>query len=85
MDAIPPKHLVDTAEVRKIAGRSLSANRKPVTRHTLLTWRERHGFPAPLDAPKVSGDLWDVREVRAWVRDRAAEKARQASDPWGLG
>jgi hypothetical protein len=83
--AISPKYLVDTAEVRRIAGRSLSPSRKPVTRQTLIVWRQRHGFPKPLKAPKVAGELWDVREVRLWVRERAAEKARKAADPWGLG
>lgn len=74
--AVPAKHLVDTAEVRRIAGRAVHGNRKPVTRHTLLNWRDRHGFPDPLPAPKVHGELWDVREVRRWLRERREETQR---------
>lgn len=70
---IDTKHLVDTPEVRRICGRAIHSNRKPVTRSTLLKWRARHGFPQPLPAPKVSGELWDVREVRKWLRERSQE------------
>ena len=69
-DPIYPRDLADTAAVRKMCGRALRTDRKPITRHTLLRWREHEGFPAPLDTPQVAGDLWDRRLVRQWIKDR---------------
>jgi hypothetical protein len=63
------RDLADSLAVRKMCGRALRADRKPITRHTLIRWRERD-FPAPLDTPYVTTcELWDRRAVRQWIRD----------------
>jgi hypothetical protein len=58
-EPIPPRHIVGNAEVRRICG--------GVTRHTLITWRKSHGFPAPVRKLE-SGEIWDARAVREWWR-----------------
>ena len=55
---------------RLMLGRALRDDRKPITRHTLLDWRERQGFPEPLKAPAAGVELWDRRVVRAWLEAR---------------
>jgi hypothetical protein len=67
---VPPQHLADTAYVRKIAGRAVHGRSKSIQRGTLLTWRKTKGFPEPLPTRYVGGELWDVRQVRKWLRER---------------
>lgn len=60
---VPLRHIVSKAEVRKLCGN--------ITRHTLISWRETQGFPAPVRNLRLSKvDLWDAREVRAWLAQR---------------
>lgn len=40
-----------------------------VTRKTLKSWREREDFPKPVRSI-MSGDLWDLAHVRAWLKAR---------------
>lgn len=74
-ELVNTRDLMDTLAVRKLCGRWLghrnrSGHFQPVTRHTLLRWRELHGFPQPLDTPHVSTcELWDRRAVRAWIKE----------------
>lgn len=58
-DCIPPADILGNAEVRALAG--------GVTRHTLIAWRTRHGFPEPIRTLEV-GELWDRRAVKRWLR-----------------
>lgn len=59
--SVPLMELVTNARVRHLAG--------GVTRHTLLRWRTEEQFPPPvLETDGV--ELWDAREVRAWLRSR---------------
>lgn len=58
-DAVPAQFLADNQAVRNVAG--------GITRTTLLDWRERRGFPAPLKTPRCSTAIWDIREVLAWL------------------
>lgn len=65
------------AQVRSSAGRALGRPRKPVTRRTILLWRATKGFPDPvtvLKSGKAEIELWDIREVRAWLREYAAKR-----------
>lgn len=55
-----PRDILGNAEVRKLAG--------GITRHTLIRWREREGFPKPIRSLE-SGELWDRRHVQAWLRE----------------
>jgi hypothetical protein len=69
--------IIGNAEVRRLAGRLLTtSNRKtdnkPITRATLIAWREREDFPAPIRRLD-SGDVWDRREVRAWLEQRRSK------------
>jgi hypothetical protein len=66
--------IVGNAEVRRLAGRLITtANRKtddrPISRATLLAWREKEDFPAPIRRLD-SGDVWDRHEVREWLKAR---------------
>lgn len=63
-ETIPHSDIIGNYETRKLAG----AGSKPVTRHTLLRWRELHGFPEPIRILR-SGELWDRRAVRAWLAE----------------
>lgn len=58
---MPLEELVTAAAVRYMCGAH--------QRRTLIRWRESHGFPEPV---LKTGDveLWDAREVRAWLRQR---------------
>lgn len=52
------QHLVGPAEIGELLG---------VEANTINVWKVRHkDFPPPVRRLK-SGDLWDVREVRAWA------------------
>lgn len=57
---VPAQFLADNQAIRNIAG--------GITRHTLLDWRERRGFPAPLKTPRCQTAIWDIREVLAWLQ-----------------
>jgi len=50
---IHPRDIVGNAAVRKIAGYYLGHEWRPVTRPTLLKWREQRGFPAPLPCERA--------------------------------
>jgi hypothetical protein len=64
------RDLADSLAVRKMCGRALRADRKPITRHTLIRWRSHGTFPRPLPTPYVTTcELWDRRAVRQWIRD----------------
>lgn len=75
---IPTRHIADGKAVRMTAGRYVGHPHKPVSRHTLIYWRERHGFPQPLDAPRCDAELWDIREVREWCREYVARRHAEA-------
>ncbi len=68
-EPIHPRDIVGTLETRRICG--------GVTRATLIKWRDRRGFPAPLEAPKAGVELFDRREVRAWHKAWLASKPQQ--------
>jgi len=57
---LPTRVLADAATVREECG--------GVSRPTLLVWRREKDFPAPVRAPGVACELWDLREVRRWFR-----------------
>lgn len=59
-EAVPAQFLADNQAVRNVAG--------GITRTTLLDWRERRGFPAPLKTPRCQTSIWDIREVLAWLQ-----------------
>jgi hypothetical protein len=61
------RDLMGVYAVRRMLGRALREDRKPITRHTLLSWREKYGFPEPLNAPGAGVELWDRRIVKAWL------------------
>lgn len=65
---VPPRDILGNLETRRLAGRALGG-RKPVTRATLIRWRETGGFPDPI-RKVAAGELWDRREVVAWLRER---------------
>lgn len=70
--AIPVKDIIGNTQVRRMIGTHLR-HRKPVTRATLIRYRAE-GFPAPVrtipGGPGGAGvELWDAREVRAWLVD----------------
>lgn len=71
-DPIPPRQIVGNQEVRKMCG--------GITRTTLLAWRRTEAFPTPIrtlaGTPKT--ELWDARQVRAWLKQRAADPPRNA-------
>ena len=71
---IHPRDIVGNAAVRTIAAYYLKQH-KPVTRPTLLRWRQLRDFPAPLDCPRAGTELWDAREVRAWCKAHAEYRA----------
>lgn len=51
-------HLIGNAEVRLACG--------GISRSTLLDWRARRGFPAPVSM--VGYGCWDRRQVEDWAR-----------------
>ena len=68
---IPARDIMLTADVRRLAGN--------VNRATLLDWRRTKDFPEPFRSIKVGRgrkaqtvDLYDRREVRAWLRAHPA-------------
>lgn len=77
-EPIPPRHIAGNEAVRKTCGRYMGRYEgKAVSRPTLIYWRQRHGFPEPIDAPRAGVELWDIRLVREWARAYAAMRAEQ--------
>ena len=72
---IHPNDIVGTVAVRKIAARYLGHEWRPVTRPTLIKWRQHRGFPEPLPCPRAGVELWDAREVREWCKAHAERRA----------
>jgi predicted DNA-binding transcriptional regulator AlpA len=56
-----PEHIVSGTELRRLLGN--------ITRATLIAWRRDRGFPAPVKQLEREA-VWDIREVRAWMRKR---------------
>jgi hypothetical protein len=69
---IPIHEIVGAAQVRNLAS---GRRHKPISRHTLIAWREGD-FPKPIRTLEGAGpggsdvELWDGREVRAWLKAR---------------
>lgn len=60
---IPTAAIIGNQTTRRLCGN--------ITRATLIAWRAGRGVPVPFPAParRTDGtDLWDRREVRAWLR-----------------
>jgi hypothetical protein len=64
------RDLMSVYAVRRMLGRALREDRKPITRHTLLNWRNKEGFPDPVNAPSAGVELWSKPIVRAWLESR---------------
>jgi hypothetical protein len=62
------RDLLGNAGVRKLAGRLLHQSAVP-TRHTLIRWRAKEGFPEPIAAPD-GYEIWSAQDVRAWLERR---------------
>jgi predicted DNA-binding transcriptional regulator AlpA len=58
---VPLRHLIGNRKVRQLCGN--------ITRHTLLDWRKRRGFPEPVRTIDRT-EIWDSRAVRAWLREQ---------------
>jgi predicted DNA-binding transcriptional regulator AlpA len=56
-----PEHIVSGTELRRLLGN--------ITRATLIAWRRDRGFPEPVKQLEREA-VWDIREVRAWMRKR---------------
>lgn len=75
-DLIRPRDIIGNLAVRKMLGRAFREDRKPMTRATLIAWRARRGFPAPLDTPSAGHcgttriELWDRQAVKRWIAER---------------
>jgi predicted DNA-binding transcriptional regulator AlpA len=57
-----PQDIISAQQVREYAGIS--------QRSTLIRWRKERGFPEPITSVPGPGgpvELWDAREVRAWL------------------
>ena len=57
-----PEHMIDNPAIRRMLG--------DIARNTLLSWRKTRGFPEPVKTLSI-GDIWDLREVREWIRVQA--------------
>lgn len=66
-----PRDIIGNKEVRRMCG---PRGGPAITRHTLIRWRADLGFPEPIRALSGRGhtktELWDARQVRAWLRER---------------
>jgi hypothetical protein len=67
---IPWKDVVGNADVRHTVARRLHGRQKPIARGTLLRLRETRGFPAPVRELRGGVELWDARQVRAWILEQ---------------
>jgi predicted DNA-binding transcriptional regulator AlpA len=56
-----PEHIASGTELRRLLGN--------ITRATLIAWRRDRGFPEPVKQLEREA-VWDIREVRAWMRKR---------------
>jgi prophage regulatory protein len=54
-----PEHLVGGKEIRELVG--------GIQRNTLLAWRRDRGFPEPIARLEI-GEVWDLRDVKEWMR-----------------
>jgi hypothetical protein len=59
--ALLPEHIVSGTELRRLLGN--------ITRATLIAWRRDRGVPEPVKQLEREA-VWDIREVRAWMRKR---------------
>lgn len=60
-----PTHIISASQIRQLAGIR--------QRNTLIRWRRDRDFPAPIrtvPGPGGQVELWDIREVRAWLQRR---------------
>jgi predicted DNA-binding transcriptional regulator AlpA len=64
------RNIVTVHEIVKLAGTA----RQPIPRSTLQRWRDRHGFPEPLKTVGRRTELWDVVEVREWLKAYRAKR-----------
>lgn len=71
------RDLMGVYAVRRMLGRALRDDKKPITRHTLLRWRDREGFPDPLNAPAAGVELWARPIVKAWLESRRPKPPEQ--------
>jgi predicted DNA-binding transcriptional regulator AlpA len=78
--AIHPHDIIGNEQARSIAAHYLGQT-TPVTRNSLIKWREKRGFPQPLDTPRAGVELWDAREVRAWCEKHAEWRRQQDQGP----
>lgn len=67
LQTVRTRDLMGVYAVRAMLGRALRDDHKPITRHTLLRWRDKYGFPEPLKTPHAGVELWDRRVVKAWL------------------
>lgn len=58
---IDPGDIIGGLEARQLAG--------GVSRATLLRWRADHGFPEPIRTLEGGIELWDRRQVKAWLKE----------------
>lgn len=77
-EPIPPDEVIDSVTVRWLARRAAVQPRRSrrsasVSRNTLIRWRESRGFPAPFKQTEGGVELWDAREVRAWIAKQRGE------------
>lgn len=66
---VPVDEIVGNAAVRRMC----STTKTPITRHTLIRWRETEEFPQPIRVTD-GVELWDAREVRDWLRARDRDR-----------
>lgn len=71
-----PDDLLGNEAARQLCAHYLGQD-TPVTRATLAKWRRSSGFPAPLPCARAGVELWDARQVRAWVQEWARNPARK--------
>lgn len=69
---IHPDDLLSNESARQLCAHYLGQE-VPVTRATLIRWRQARGFPAPLPCSRAGVELWDARQVRAWVQEYAQD------------
>jgi hypothetical protein len=74
---LPYYCVIGAFEVRKMCARArvkaqAGKKRQPISRDTLAAWRKTRGFPEPFKRI-ACGELWDRREVRAWLDKQKRE------------
>jgi predicted DNA-binding transcriptional regulator AlpA len=79
-DPIDPKHIIDGMTARRLC-QSLNQRRVPLSRNTFGRWRRDRAFPDPIITTESGVELWDERQVKAWVKhQRIVRKFRVARD-----